>query len=620
VAAHGTGLVLVRPLLRAIGGVLALTLCVACAEPEPREPLRLGPPLFGDAVASGGAVEDTIDLGPEMRVALMPLTPEQTSWRIESAPVAGTDAIAIEGAIGVARPRTGIVSNDRPVFRISAVSEKAERELLRQVAVEDFEPGRWIDYRVELPKELGSELRLRIEIERQALAEPSAQRAPVYVTQPRVVRRAIAPAPNVLLVVFDTLRADHTQAYGYERDTTPFLMTLARRGAMVRDFIASYPTTLSSHWSMFTGRFPNRHGVYPGGGVTPPKGDVLAEQIREAGYATAAFTEGGYVHSLFGFHRGFDRYHNGAATRLEDHSGRAPETFALARDWITNRSGEPWFVFLHTYQVHGPYAPPERYRRMYGAAYQGRWREEYPVLTTFGINNGTLKVSDSEVAQIRDLYDAEIRHLDALFRALWRDLEAAGSLDDTIVVITSDHGEDLMEHGWLQHGTTLYDPALRVPFIAVAPGRVAAGARLECQRAQPDLMPTLLELAGIPIPKELDGQSLAGALREGRCDEDRPAFSELLSPTYERHADLPLVSLRHRGWKLIHHRNSGDLERYRLEEDRGEQQPREGDAETRDLEAQLEAYLDSRPAGIDDGVEEITPEVRAQLEALGYLP
>ncbi len=613
----------VHPPLRTIGTTLTLMLCVACAESEPQGLLRAGPPLFGDAVANERAREARIDLGPEARVALMPLaplTPEEPSWRIDSAPLSSIGALALEGAIAIESPESGITADDRPVFRISVVDSNGEHELIRSVGGDDFEPDTWIDYRVDLPDDLESEVRVRVDVERPAREKAAAQPAPVYVTRPRVVRRATTPAPNVLLVVFDTLRADHTQPYGYERETTPFLATLAQRGAVVRDFIASYPTTLSSHWSMFTGRFPNRHGVYPGGGVTPPKGVVLAEQIRHAGYATAAFTEGGYVHSLFGFHRGFDRYHNGSATRLEDHSGRATATFALAKDWITNRTGEPWFVFLHTYQVHGPYAPPQNHRAMFGDGYRGRWAEQFPVLATFGINDGSLTVSDSEVAHIRDLYDAEIRQVDELFEALWRDLEAAGSLENTIVIITSDHGEDLMEHGWIQHGTTLYDPALRVPFVAIAPGRIAAGARLDCQRAQPDLMPTVLELAGLPIPEDLDGRSLADALRSGRCDEDRPAFSELLSPTYERHADLPLVSIRHGGWKVIRHRKSGQVERYHVAEDRNEQRPREAEATARDLEARLEAYLEARPPGIDDSVEEITPEVRAQLEALGYLP
>ncbi|MCP5042263.1 MAG: sulfatase [bacterium] len=605
--------------------LLGLAVCTL-ATPGCRDVPAAPPALLEDVpfeLATGrGEIERTpVNLGPETRPAIVLTQTAQTQIvAFESDPIATSGALHIEGAIAMQARDLRIHVQDRPIFRIRAVGTEDSRTLLERTGQVDLQPGQWNEYRIPIPTDLGPSLTIRFEISRPDLGRHESVRSRSLWSTPRIARAAQHRAPNVLLVVFDTLRADHTQPYGYARDTTPFLAQLAARGAVVRDFVATYPTTLTSHWSMFTGLFPTRHGVYPGEGIKQPAGTPLAHLFAVAGYATAAFTEGGYVHSLFGFDRGFDRYHNGPATTLVDHSGNAPATFELARQWLQERRGEPWFVFLHTYQVHGPYAPPPEYHALFSDDYSGRWQDAYPVLDTFNVNNGKTQVSKAELANITDLYDAEIRQLDTLFGAFWQALEAEGRLDETIVIITSDHGEDLMEHGWLQHGTTLYDPALRVPFVVVADGRVSQGAVLDCQRSQTDLMPTVLELAGLPIPEGLDGKSLANALARGRCDEDRPAFSELLEPTYERHADLPLVSLRHRGWKLIRHLKSDRLERYRIDRDPQEARNVKDEALTDSLEEQLDAYIEARPQGVDDIVEEISPEVRAHLEALGYLP
>lgn len=238
---------------------------------------------------------------------------------------------------------------------------------------------------------------------------------------------------------------------------------------------------------------------------------------------------------------------------------------------------------------------------------------------TFAINNGKFKPSDDERAHIRDLYDAEIRGLDDYFARLWSDLEKLEILDHTIVIITSDHGEDLFEHGWLSHGTTLYDPALLVPFIVIAKDKVASGARLGCQRSQTDIMPTVLALAGLPVPNDLDGQSMHTELKRGTCQEDHAAFSELLTITYKEQHDLPIVSLRMDGHKLIRHLQTGTLEVYdlRLDPDERKNIPSEVPGT---LELDLDTYVETRPRHIQEDKEEVPLELRENLKALGYLP
>jgi len=606
---------------RLLGAALAVSLILGCRDVPEERPTRFEDVPFTSAVAGGQIERTRVSIGPETRPVLVGgRGAAGHSLVFESDPIAIQEVSAIEGAIAMKARDPDADARVRRVFRIDARGPAGQRTLLERGTEDAVKPDQWTEYRVALPADLGSPLTLHFEATPSPQQSGQANRARTYFTSPRIVRSASEKRANVLLVVFDTLRADRTQPYGYTRETTPFLAELAKRGTRVRDFVATYSSTLTTHWSMFTGLFPARHGVYPGKGIRKYEGATLANEFHAAGYTTAAFTEGGYVHSLFGFDKGFDRYHNGPATKIEDQRGAAPETFALARDWLMTREKEPWFLFLHTYQVHGPYAPPAEYRAMFANDHKGRWHDVFPVLSTFTVNNGKTQVSDVELASISNLYDAEIRQLDDLFAQLWQTLDEAGRLDNTIVVITSDHGEDLMEHGWLQHGTTLYDPALRVPFLVVAPGRVAEGATLACQRPQPDLMPTVLELAGLEVPEGLDGRSLAPSLESGSCDGDRPAFSELLEPTYRRHADLPLVSLRGDDWKLIRHLNTGQIERYRLDRDPGETHNLTGSNDTRSLEAELDQYIKSRPAGLDGGVEPISAEVRARLEALGYLP
>lgn len=425
--------------------------------------------------------------------------------------------------------------------------------------------------------------------------------------------------PSVILVVFDTLRADHTQPYGYERETTPFLSELAERGTLVEEVVATYPSTLSSHWSMFTGLFPARHGIYPGRGRAFPRTKPLSEHFQDAGYRTAAFTEGGFVHSLFGFDRGFDVYDDGPASGLLDFDGSAASTFAAALDWLTGVGDDPFFLFLHTYQVHVPYDPDETQRVRFADPNAKRWRKTFPALTTVAINKGRVRVGSRDRAQIVDLYDAEIRELDDHFRSLWAKLEARGRLDDTIVVITSDHGEDLFEHGWLNHGTTLHDPALLVPLIIVAPGRVASGARLACQWSQTDIMPTILGLAGLSVPPGLDGASRLDDLRRGQCGRDSRAFSELSDSGYDRDDETPMVSLRRDGWKLILHLASGELEAFDLRSDPAETKDVAGDVDIA-LRRELLEYARSLP-GLPAGPPgRGAPEaLRGRLEALGYV-
>jgi arylsulfatase A-like enzyme len=597
---------------------------LACTRDEaPSSPNRIAESLsFDHALENKHVLMKRFALGPIARAGLLPKARASLSpvTSFDSDPIEALPGSEIILSMGMLSLGAEISEADQPVFRVDLVGPKGKKTLLEVTGQRDFALDEWWRSRIRIPNDLGTPVRIRFTVTPTDSTGTNAGSAIPVWGVPRLIASSQIARPNVLFVVFDTLRADHMSPYDYERDTTPFLTQLAARGAIANELVATYPTTLSSHWSMFTGLFPARHGVYPGvGGRSAPSESILAKNFQEAGYRTSAFTEGGFVHSIFGFATGFDLYHNSPKDKIHDLSGSAKSTFDLALDWLTEAKDDPFFMFLHTYQVHTPYEPSEPYRQQFAQSdYQGRWLERYPALVSFQINNRKIDLSEEEFAHILNLYDAEIRELDDLFASFWSELEALDILDNTIIVITSDHGEDFVEHGWINHGTTLYDPALLVPLIIIAPDQVPAGTRLRCQRSSTDLMPTVLELAGLEIPTGLDGRSMASELKRGACEGDHPAFSELLNATYGFQEDLPIVSLRSEGWKLIRHIKSGELEAYDLRKDPDERVSIPDDVAPELIEA-LDAYIATRPDYVAEEEREVPQKLRESLKALGYV-
>ena len=605
---------------------VALVSGIACRESDHEVPpfRRTESLSFEKAIEEKHVKRKASHLGSIARTALHPahrpaLAPD-TSFSSDPFEVAAESELIV--SMGMLSYGLDIDPKDRPTFRVDIIGPEGEENLFETTGQEDFGLDEWNVERVAIPTRVGSPVTIRFYVTPSSNPKRASASATPLWGVPRLIRTSQSARPNVLFVVLDTLRADHTQPYGYDRKTTPFLSELASRGAVAEEVVATYPTTLSSHWSIFTGLFPARHGVYPGTSKhNPPAQPLLAQIFQDGGYRTSAFTEGGFVHSIFGFASGFDLYHNSTKSEVDDLSSSAKKTFSLAMDWLIEARDEPFFLFLHTYQVHMPYEPADAYRRQFAGDYQGAWAKEFPAIASYPINNRIMEPTDTEIAHIKNLYDAEIRELDDLFAQFWSQLEAMGILDDTIVVITSDHGEDLVEHGWLNHGTTLYDDALLVPLIVLAPDGVTPGTRITCQRSSTDLMPTVLELAGLPVPEGLDGQSMTREFMGGPCVTDRAAFSELTVSTFDSQVDLPIVSLRKSGWKLIRHLQSNDLEAYDLRNDPNEQHGSVTEPPA-ELVRELDDYIDRRPDHLDahvtEGEDAIPDELRDSLRALGY--
>jgi arylsulfatase A-like enzyme len=310
-----------------------------------------------------------------------------------------------------------------------------------------------------------------------------------------------AGRPNVLLITIDTLRGDRLGCYGDRDAVTPVLDALAAGGVRFPDAVAHVPLTLPSHATILTGVTPLKHGVRDNAGfVLGPSLRTLAEQFGAGGYETAAFVSGFPVHRRFGLARGFETYDDrfpqgGDPARPPYVERRADQTMAAATAWLARRSGEdrrPFFIWLHLFDPHAPYDPPEPYRSRFSAR----------------------------------PYDGEVAFTDAQIGILLDQLARADLRDQTLILATSDHGEGLGEHGEPTHGLFIYDSTIRVPLIVSGPG-VPKGRTVGSLARGIDIAPTLLDLAHVAALTEAEGRSLQPAWT-GPALAEEPAYIESL--------------------------------------------------------------------------------------------
>ncbi len=346
--------------------------------------------------------------------------------------------------------------------------------------------------------------------------------------------------PDVLLVVVDTLRADHLGAYGYGRPTSPHLDALARRGTLFEKAWSAAPWTLPSVMSIITSRYPSSHRVENDGLKLAASIPTLAETMRGAGYATGAFVSHVYVGRQFGFDRGFDTFEDFGVsapgyrpeTRMEPTADRVT---TAASEWVRAQGNRPFFLMVHYFDPHWPYDPPEAYRSMFPSAYAGPLDAGYDAISRF--KDPLVEMPADYRRFLIDRYDGEIRFTDDQIGALIEAVEAAGRGSRTWVIVTGDHGEEFKDHGSIGHGRQLYEEVIRVPLIIAGPPggeRPGAPARpVATPVSGIDLFPTVLDLAGIAkAPAGLSGTSLASlartaaAAREGAPSPDRPLVNE----------------------------------------------------------------------------------------------
>jgi arylsulfatase A-like enzyme len=437
---------------------------------------------------------------------------------------------------------------------------------------------------------------------------------------------APASAPNILLVMVDTLRADHLGSYGYGRPTSPRIDALAAEGVVFEQAMSQAPWTAASAASLLTGLYPSSHGLEHGGRFKPSMTGLpftlqsalgtefttLAELLRDTGDRTGGFVANAYMSALFGLAQGFEVYddsHEDYSGDLERLKRRADVTNQRATAWVEQTS-EPFFLFVHYMEPHWPYDPPPGFGEEFVEGYTGSLT---PIDTGAVVEvriGETRIITRADLDYIVGLYDGEIQAVDHALASLIEHVRRQANERDLLIVFTADHGEEFLEHGGASHGYTLYQEQLHVPLIFHWPG-VLKPTRTATPVALVDVMPTLAALAAPQITSlQFDGQDLGPLLRGEQKDRPGSIHSEA---TYlgDWHA------LRSGNFKLVERPDERQL--FDLEKDPGEQLNLAANHETHtaELAAESERFRNRSVTAGETRVR-LDDEVVRQLEALGY--
>ncbi len=398
----------------------------------------------------------------------------------------------------------------------------------------------------------------------------------------------VAKGPiNVLLITLDTTRADRLGAYGCAQARTPAMDALAAEGVRFAHAQSPVPLTLPAHASIMTGAYPTFHGLRNNGSYfLPPQAETLAEVLKARGYRTAAFVSSFILDSRFGLDQGFDVYSDRMDTvgGVKDLQSERPAggVFADFDAWLgTAGGGAPFFCWLHFYDPHLPYAPPEPFK------------------------------SDPSL----EPYDGEVANVDLNVGRVFERLRSLDLYDGTLIVVAGDHGEGFGEHGESGHGIFCYQETLAVPLLMRIPGRRPAAAVIDDTVDLVDIMPTVLTAVGAPPPSYIQGISLLPLISGKRGPEREFYFESLYAQ--EDMGGAPLTGMLAGGWKYI------DLPRaecYDITKDPGEKVNLASSeaAQPGRVKARLAEWLEQSPRQNIDTVRTMSAEERRRLESLGY--
>ncbi len=442
-----------------------------------------------------------------------------------------------------------------------------------------------------------------------------------------------APQPEpsklqgVVVILLDTVRADHLSGAGYARETTPNIDALAEQGVRFGNVVSNSPWTLPSAAGLVTGQYTQRLRSHR-------LSQSLIEEFQQADVTTAAFTEGGFVSRMYGFDRGFDHYEEeeGAIQLLqpgqprnENPTGGIENTFARASQWLKEHKDERFLLFIHTYEPHTPYTDHTFTEGMDA----GRVGDVLTVDFVWRIQQGEIELTDSELEYIKALYDGGIYKSDQHVGQLVSLLEELGLRDRTLVAVTSDHGEELADQYPAEtggHGHSLRDPLLLVPLVIHDPTREFAVRDVSAQVRLLDVIPTVAELFGVPRRRVTDGLSLV-PLMDGESKEDRVA----LSGNTKR--GPPRFSVRSMGFKYIFSNGLDGAEipllpkpaKHQLYDLTADPDEKHNLADTKpELLSTMQQLLDTRMSGLARGdvvdiSDDADPAMLQRLRSLGYI-
>jgi arylsulfatase A-like enzyme len=463
----------------------------------------------------------------------------------------------------------------RPLtFRVTVEGLDGEREVLRRTVTTAL---RWEAAEVDLTPWAGRAVTLAFQLE----AEDGGDGTLGLWGSP-VVLRGNAPAPGqvaarpvprgVIFLLVDTLRSDRLAPWGHDRETAPTLSRLAAEGTLFEHTIAQGSWTKVSAPSMLTSLYPTTVGVRDFLDRVPASATTLAEVFRAAGFATVGYSSVPFTGKFNNLHQGYEELHERAMNPAESKTGRHFVDRLLP--WLERRQDEPFFVFLHVFDPHSPYEPVSPFNHFWitpqeAAAHRTETERLIPhiedplrQLSKMPYRNELEAAGLDPEHYIGDdqaWYDGSIRALDMEIQRLLERLEELGRADDTLIVFASDHGEEFLDHGKTFHGQSVYGELLRVPMLFHYPAAIPAGRVTETVQLI-DLMPTVLNLAGLPIPAEAQGHStvpliLPESARGAGVWRPRPAVSEkpaAEAPMVPPPRDVESFAFQWQGYKLIH--------------------------------------------------------------------
>ncbi len=445
--------------------------------------------------------------------------------------------------------------------------------------------------------------------------------------------------PNLLLIEVDTLRADYLSSYGYSRSTSPNIDKLVGEGIQYSMCVSPSSSTAPVHASLWTGQFPAEHGVLTNGQKLQDSVTTLAEVLQSRGYLTGGFVTNPVIDARKGFDQGFDFYavtegthyfrrptfksapfaqwwHSLKIVTLADRLGKRNLVTRLATDFIQKQAQSPFFLFVHYFDPHHPYEPPEdivaKFRRTPTAADGSGERIKK-------IRSGVVEPSREEILGLEDLYASEVAQADLEVGQVLSALEDSGQAANTLVVFWADHGENLWEHGEIPgsksrfrnvfgHQRQLFQSLVHVPLVLRWPGKLPVGRRIDAPVASTELRSLVLDL--------LSGEENVESLLEPSLD--RPLFGSI----YQSPRNFFVM---YRGWKLIRYELDGVISEtmYDIEADPSEKMnvldsfPSQGE----NLRSMLDAWLETLPVDHSEPARdsELDPETERQLRALGYV-
>ncbi len=469
----------------------------------------------------------------------------------------------------------GTIENEPVTFRVAIAGAGAaaspEAILTRTLTT----PHRWESARIDLSAWAGRKVSLSLTTDAGRGGLLGFWGSPAVRAGSASPASASAPQPRgVILIMADTLRRDHLDVYGYGRPTAPTLTAMAARGALFADCITQATWTKVATPTLMTSLYPSSHAVADFSDRLSATAMTLAEVYREAGAATLSMSSILFTGKFTNLHQGFEELHEDRSLADQDSSKTAREYLDRLLPWLESHRDVPFFVFLHVADPHDPFRPAPPYDTMWADASYFKQHEEEtrkvnpfieaPLLRQFEMpNKGELIKAgidpDRYVGLNRDWYDGSIRAMDVEIGRLVEGLEELGLDRSTLIAFVGDHGEEFLEHGRTFHGQTVYGELSNVPLILWGAG-VPAGRRVEQTVSVLDVMPTLLELSGLPLPESMQGRSLV-SMMSGAGRQPDPAFVERAATTELTGAPPPLDAesraVIQDGWKLIH--NTGSL-------------------------------------------------------------